>query len=416
MPDRIRIDDLRSPVLNDVQREALARAERSPVTLTVDTVLGEAVAATGGLSDFGPEDFRERLQIWLTDIEADSDMTAFGRAAVFRTCVRFATTRLLVEDLLHRHPEIHDVEVVAPLVVIGLPRSGTTHLVNLLAADRRRRSLPFWEACEPVPHPADRTSRNGDGRRARSQLQWEALQKVLPYMALMHPMDPDHVHEELELQGPDFSMYQIEWFGYTPRWRDYYLSHDQTPHYQYLKTMLKLLQWQRGPSRWVLKCPQHFEQIVPLMNVFPDATVVMTHRDPVAVVQSAATMVSYSGRMRYKNVDVDRLFSYWSQRIERLLAAAVRDIDVIPVGQRIDVPFEVLTGDEMGVLERIYDQFGLDMNREAEAQLREYGATHRRGRDGQIVYDLRQDFGVDPDDLRQQFKFYFDAFPVRAEG
>src|SRR5690625_7595320 len=87
------------------------------------------------------------------------------------------------------------------------------------------------------------------------------MQATMPLLAAMHPMDPDHIHEELELMGPDFASYNFEWLSPSPRWRDHYLATDQTPHYEYLRDVLKLLQWRRGPGRWVLKCPQHLEQL-----------------------------------------------------------------------------------------------------------------------------------------------------------
>ena len=111
----------------------------------------------------------------------------------------------------------------------------------------------------------------------------------------------------------------------SPRWRDYYLGHDQTPHYAYLKTVLQILQWQRPGERWVLKSPQHLEQLGPLLATFPDATVVVTHRDPVSVVQSAATMMTYAARMSYRTPDPDFYLSYWTDRIGVCCGRSLRD-------------------------------------------------------------------------------------------
>jgi len=382
--------------------------------MRVDNVLAEARSQTG-LHDFGPADFVERLAIWLADGEADTDLTAFGRAAIHRTCVRFAATRLKARALLSAHPEINDLEVDAPVIVVGLPRSGTTHLVNLLAVDTRRRSLPYWEACEPVPDATSNAQDGPDPRWLRSAANWENMKKLLPLMQQMHPFDPDHIHEDLELQGPDFSSYYPEWLCRSRQWRSYYLSHDQTPTYEYLRTMLKILQWQRGPSSWVLKCPQHLEQLGPLMRTFPDAKVVFTHRDPLAVLQSAATMTSYTGRLRYERLDIDYLLRHWIDRIEQLLRAAVRDIDLVPIDQRFDVHFSDLQANDLALLERMYEHFGTPMPGEVRSALQQYLIDHPRGRDGHIDYDLRADFGVDPVALGKRFEFYRDAFGVRSE-
>lgn len=411
---RIRIADLRHPILTDLQLAVLADARRNPPTMRVDDVLAEARAQTG-LHDFGPMDFVERLAIWLADGDADTDLTAFGRAAIRRACVRFAATRLKAHALLQTHPEIDDLEVVAPVIVVGLPRSGTTHLVNLLAADSRRRSLPYWEACEPIPDTTAPMQDGRDPRWLRSAANWEALKELLPLMEQMHPFEPDHIHEDLELQGPDFSSYYPEWLCRSQHWRSYYLSHDQTPTYGYLRRMLKILQWQRGPSSWVLKCPQHLEQLGPLMSTFPDAKVVFTYRDPLAVLQSAATMTSYTGRLRYEHLDIDYLLQHWVDRIEQLLRAAVRDIDLVPAEQRFDVHFSDLETNDLALLERMYDHFRIPMSDDVKSTMEQFLVDHPRGRDGSIAYDLRADFGVDLVALGKRFAFYRDTFGVRSE-
>ena len=413
---RIRITDLREPELTDVQRAALDHGERHPVELTVDAVLAAAVERTD-LADFGADDFRARLGLWLDEVDADPERTGLGRMMLFRDCVRYAGNRLRIRDLLTRHPEILDVEIASPIVVVGLPRSGTTHLVNLIAADRRLRSLPLWESYEPVPGPDDAPAASpaADPRYRRAEQDWKGMEAMLPVMAAMHPMRPDHVHEELQLQLPDFSSYQLEWVARAPRWRDHYLAHDQTPHYGYLKTVLQILQWRRPGERWVLKSPQHLEQLGPLLATFPDATVVVTHRDPVSVVQSAATMMAYAARMSYRTPEPDWYLTYWTDRIRRLLEASLRDGHLVPADRRADVLFHEFMADDEATVERIYETAGLAVTDGARAQIRAYVAGHPRDKDGQVAYDLRVDFGVRPDEVRAHFSFYHDAVPVEVE-
>ncbi len=412
---RVRITDLREPRFTDVQRLALDHGERNPVELTEEAVLAAAVERSG-LDDFGRQDFRARLSRWLAEVDGDPERTGLGRLMLFRDCVRYASNRLRIRDLLARHPEILEVEIAAPIVVVGLPRSGTTHLVNLIAADARLRSLPLWESYEPVPSPDD-DCRPGerDPRYRRADEQWQGMEAMLPHLSAMHPMRPDHVHEELELQLPDFSSYQLEWVARVPRWRDYYLAHDQTPHYEYLKTVLQILQWRRPGERWVLKSPQHLEQLGPLTGVFPDATVVVTHRDPVSVVQSAAMMMAYAARMSYRTPDPDYYLSYWTDRIRRLLEASLRDQHLVPADRRVDVHFDAFMADEMATVERIYKAAGLSLAGEARTQIGTYLTTHPRDKDGQVAYDLRADFGIEPDEVRAQFGFYQKAVGVREE-
>jgi hypothetical protein len=416
MSDQIRIDDLAAPVLSDVQRMGVEYGETRTTELTVDAVCEAATAATG-LDDFGPEDFRERLDLQLSEMDADPERTGLGRMLMFGDCARYAANRLRIHRLLQQHPEIGDIEITAPVIVIGLPRSGTTNLVNLLAADSRFRSMPLWESYEPVPDPQESAGPDGvDPRWTRCQQAWEAMQTGAPLIAAMHPMAPDHVHEENELMAPDFSNYNLEWVARAPKWRDHYLAHDQTPHYAYMKRVLQILQWYRPRERWVLKSPQHLENIGPLMATFPDATVVDTHRDPVAVVQSTITMLTYGARTSYRNTRPDWYRDYWTDRIGRLLDASLRDRHLLPADRTVDVFFHEYMADEMRTLQGIYDAAGIELTDAARAEIEAHQAAHPRGRDGQVVYDLRGDFEVTPDEVRSRFGAYLDAFPdVRIE-
>jgi hypothetical protein len=415
MAEEIRISDLRNPVLTEMQKGALKFGETLDIDLSEKAVLQSARDATG-LSDFGSDDFRERLNLLLDEWGNDDGLTGLARMVLQRKLILFASNRLLIEDVLKRHPEILEIEIERPIIVAGLPRSGTTHLLNLMAADPRLRSLPLWESYEPIPMPGEEPLEDGsDPRYARCAQQWEMMQSMTPYVAAMHPMNPDHIHEELELMGPDFASYNFEWLSHSPRFRDHYYATDQTPHYEYMKRVLKILQWQRGPDRWVLKCPQHLEQLPVLRAVFPDATIAVTHRDPVAVIQSAITMLAYSQRINRLEVETGMLLEYWSDRIEHLLRACVRDRSSLPEDQSIDVPFHEFMADDMGMVEKIYAKAGLEMTDEARAELLRFIDEHPRGRDGRVVYDLEGDFGIEPDALRERFAFYFEHFPVQAE-
>jgi hypothetical protein len=419
MPENIRITDLANPELKENQRAALAYGETLEVTLDAGDILAEAKASVG-LDDFGPLDFIERLELLCDEWGNDEGLNNLGRLNLRNKLLLFARNRLLIRDVLVRHPEIHEVQIREPVIVAGLPRSGTTHLVNLMAADSRFRSLPLWESYEPVPVPGESTLDNGvDPRYQRCADQWVVMQEMTPLLAAMHPMNPDHIHEELELMGPDFASYNFEWLSMCPRWRDHYYTSDQTPHYEYMKTVLKVLTWQDGDdgtrTRWVLKCPQHLEQLPVLHKVFPDATVAITHRDPVSVIQSAATMIAYGARLSRNYIDLKGIVDYWTERVLHLLEACARDRGKLPEVKSIDVPFHEFMADDLAMVRKIYDKAVLPMTEQAAAELQDFIDNHPRGKHGRVIYDLEQDFGVDPDDLRQRFQFYFDAFPVQAE-
>ena len=412
----IHIDDLGTPVLTDDQRAAIAYAATIPIAFTEEAVT-EAARRQTGLADFGADDFRARLAVWLATVDEDDRLNALGRLGLFTSCVRFLANRLKLTDLLKRHPEIRDVPIRCPIIVAGLPRSGTTHLVNLLAADPRLRSLPYWESLEPIPSRGDAPGRDGrDPRYLRCLRTYEQASARLPLLRAMHDMPPEHIHEEVELLDLDVASYQLEWVCHAPRWRDHYLALDLRPHYAYLKTVLQALQWLRGPERWVLKSPQHLEQLVPLYDTFPDATIVITHRDPVSVVRSAITMMAYGERMRRTRIDLDALASYWIDRVERLLRACLRDRDRLPAARSVDVLFHELMDDDVATVARIYERAALPMTPDARAGMGAFLTDNQRGKHGRVAYDLARDFGLDPAEVRGRFAFYFERFAVRAEG
>ena len=405
----MRIDDLGSPKQTQAAQAALDATAGFDADMTVDGVLDAARAATG-LTDFGEMDFVERLAIMLRSIDEDG-LNGFGRMLLYNDLVRYASNRLRVEDHIRMNPAVLDIKIDRPIIILGMPRTGTTHLVNLIASDERLRSMPYWESLSPVP-----VEGKPDTRLADAEAGWAGLDSLLPMQKNVHELSPTHIHEEIELQMLDFSSYMIEWMSRPYRWRDWYLSHDQTSTYHYLRKVLQVLTALKGPDRWVLKSPGHLEQIGPLLSAFPDATIVMTHRDPVAVVASCLTMNAYIDRLRRTKVNPAEVANYWVDRIERLLRACVRDHALLPAGRWIDVRFSDFMADQLGTVRRIYASAGLEMTPQAEAAMNHYLETHRRDRHGQLEYDLQEDFGVDPQELRQRFAFYSERFGVAKAG
>ena len=415
MSDTVRIDDLRAPQLSDAQRAAREYVATLDLTLDAEQLMEQA-RDRARCDDFGDPGFRARLDATVDAVEADIGLEGIGRLALQQRIRRLLTSRLLVEDLVRRRPEILAIEILAPIIVIGLPRSGTTHLVNLMAADRRLRSLPYWESLEPYPLPGDGPARDGvDPRFTRCQADYEAQMRMVPLLRAMHHQYPTAIEEEIELQDLDFSSNTLEWYARVPRWRDYYFTLDQRAHYAYTKKVLKVLTYFRGPNTWVLKSPQHLEQIPALLATFPDATFAITHRDPVSVVQSAITMLAYGDRMRRASIEPEELAAYWVDRVDRLLQACVRDRDLLPADRTIDVLFHEFMADDVAMVERIYGRNDRALTPEARAQLDAFMAANPRGKHGQLEYDLAGDFGLDPDEVRSRFGYYFERFPVEVE-
>ena len=417
-PAPVRIDDYANPRFSpEIQalREGVT-AMADALVLEPDAMLEQARTETGLVDGLDGPGFEARLGVLLTALQGEAALAPFGRVSNHTILLGLLRSRLLVHDLVTRHPEILEIPIAAPIVIVGLPRTGTTHLHNLIAADPALRSLPYWESLEPVLPPGQQPGPGEpDPRLASTQIAVDLVDAAMPLFKRMHEMTVDHVHEEIQLLAIDLSSMLFETTALMPSWRDYYLAHDQTPHYRYLKQVLQVLTWLRGGERWVLKSPQHCEQMLALLDVFPDATFVVTHRDPVSVTASVITMMTYTARMNVEHPDPLRYGRYWSERVEQLLRGCERDRDRLPAGQAIDVRFHEFMADDFAMVERIYDVAGQPMTPAARAGMETFIADHPRGRHGTVVYDLA-DFGIDPVERRAALRSYTDRFATRDES
>ncbi len=412
---QVRLDDLAQPRFSAEAQQILdmmaAMAPNCP--LDVEALHAQARADTG-LHDFGAQDYRERLDVYLAALREIDGLHAAGVVNFYGQLLQLLKNRLLLADLLSRHPEIDDVELLPPIVIAGLPRTGTTHLHNVLAAAPTFRTMPYWESVEPFPLPSEAGQREPspvepDPRRTRMDVAVGVINTVMPHFPLMHEMTTDHVHEEIQLLANDFSTMFFETLGDVPRWRDYYRAHDQTPHYQYLARQLKAMQFLRGGRRWLLKSPQHLEQVPVLDRVFPGCIVVFTHRDPVPVALSMIAMITYSARMHRSPVPVEQIADSWIGRLEQMFAALVGDRDTIGPERSVDIRFDDFMANELGVAEQVYALAGEPYTESARTAIGDYLAGHQRGRLGNVETSYEM-FGLDRDSLRARFAPYVARF------
>jgi hypothetical protein len=403
------LDDLAEPSFSqEAQQIRDMMASMAPdCPLDADVLHAKATAETG-LADFGADDYRERLDVYLTALQEIPTMVPAGIVNHHAQLLQWLKNRLLLTDLLSRHPEIDDIELEPPIVIAGLPRTGTTHLHNLLATPATFRTMPYWESNEPFPLPAE-AGIEPDPRRTRMDVAVQVMNIVMPHFALMHEMTTDHVHEEIQLLANDLSTMLFETLAHVPRWREYYMAHDQTSHYEYLETQLKAMQFLRGGRRWLLKSPQHLEQLPVLNTVFPDVFVVFTHRDPAPVTLSMLAMITYSARMYCSPVPVHDIASTWVQRLGLMLDTLVRDRDAIPAARSIDVRFDEFMSDEMAVATQVYEKAGEVLDDEARAAISGYLAGHQRGRLGTVATSPEM-FGLTDRDLVDPFAAYVTRF------
>lgn len=231
-----------------------------------------------GLADWGDPEFLPRLRLFLASARSDCGLTEAGRDNLEATAIRFAEGRLRLECLVRQHPEIRQIKLPRPVIVTGLPRSGTTALVSAIASHHGLQSLRYRDVVQPFAPPQ---RANFAGRHA------DAVERAMPALNQLHSMAPEAQADDAELMGLAFAGYGLEWLCHAPKWRDYYLSADQRPAYRYLKLALQALTFIGGGNgRWAIKNPQHMEQLPALKAVFPDALLVVARRDPNAQLRS----------------------------------------------------------------------------------------------------------------------------------
>lgn len=417
MSSSIHIDDLARPRLpwwfaafNAVARAFAARLVR----FDADALIALACRQTG-LDDFGPDSFQQPFRVLVRCVNEEVELNAFGRISQRMMLLNLLKQRLRVEALIRAVPAILAEEIARPIVIAGLPRTGTTHLFNLVSQHPGLRSLPYWESLEPIPGEHDDPKPGQpDPRIARCARALSFMNRVMPLFPAMHEFEPEVPHEEVQLQMMEFAtqLYEAS-LGAPASYSRWYAETDQTPHYAYMKRMLQVCQHLRGGRRWILKSPQHLENLKVLFATFPDAYVVQTHRDPVRIVASLATMISYGNRFQQEKASLDphRIGRHWSQRIERWLHHSIDDRTALPADRLLDVHFHEFMKDDVATATRLLEWAGEPVDAAARDAIARFAARNVQGKHGAIDYPLA-DVGLDEADLRRRFRFYQDHFGV----
>lgn len=392
---------------------ALHRCGLPDPDFTPEAVIRTAQKMTG-LSDFGgDESFREPLKLLLDDCAAERRYGYLGRCMGRQRCVGLTSNRLLIQDELRRHPEIRDISVNRPLFVLGLPRTGTTLLYNLLAQDPDSRPLMTWEAFGPSIS-AKEEKRRVDPRIQRAKWLVWAIYYAAPQMRAAHPMDPLGPEECLGLLASTFvSIFLAD----GPRYRDWLmtLGKDETAAaYRHYKQQLQALQRRQAGEHWILKSPAHLYAIDGLVDVFPDACIVHTHRDPMEVVPSGCSMSAMVQGIAYEHFDLPQFGSYYVETLLKCLDRAIKARESVAPERVFDLHFEQLMEDPIGCVRRIYQHFGKDVSAEMESRMLKQLHENPRHKHGVHRYHLEQ-FGLTPDGIDRDFAFYCDRFQVRRK-
>lgn len=360
-----------------------------------EELLREAQAETG-LRDFGDESFLEGLEILVRSLHKEARLNAMGERALRRRIVGHLKQRLQVEDWYRGHPEIEDVQIKAPLIGLGLPRTGSTALSCLLAEDPAARSLRRWEATEPCPPPG--TVKAPDPRIERDVQRQSGTKSHTPTSAT-------GATECQDLMALDFKAQIFNAFAQIPSYSEWLLDADFTPTYLYERRVLKLLQWQFPAKPWRLKAPTHILYLDHLNRAFPDARFVMTHRDPTEVMVSVAAV--YADIIANFTDHVDARYvgklnvEQWSIGMNRALAFRDSGNDA----RFYDIDFRAMHRDPIGEVRGLYTWLGEPVSDEFEAGMARWWKHNSENREGSVHADAAT-YGLDLDRVRPLFADY----------
>jgi len=383
-------------LLNGVTKRLWTRVRLDEVSLS------NAAIRQTGLEDFGDPHYREGLTRLIESAEYDARLHLIGRKVMSALITVFLVNRLLLAETRRRRPEIFRTSLLPPLVILGLPRSGTTFLHGMLALDPANRSIPAWQTMRPIA--------NGEPDRRRQTYHWENKTQslLIPKLGSMHYSRTDTPEECVILLGTTFVSAIFSTCAPVYGYQDWLSSHDHLMAYREYLALLQIIQYPDSTRRFALKSPVHTGSIYSLLSVIPDALIIQTHRHPIPVCNSTNSLIYQMHNLvterhdipRMVNVNIDTLVKWVNSSM------AARDSGAATVH---DVFYDQLVTDPIRTVKSIYDQFNLEWTRVFETRLQAYVSAHPQGLHGKHVYS-GSDFGVKDEETAKRFGAYINRY------
>ncbi len=386
-----------------------------PPRLDKDALLEEAAAATG-LNDFGDRWFEKPFEVLLDSVKHEAQLNAAGEFSATKMFHHVLRDRLYTQMWFKRHPEILARPLKNPVVIVGPMRSGTTRLHRLLAADQRFAHLRSFETISPVPRPEFEQVLAGEAEDFRPKLAARILKVARlanPRTLSIHPTGAYEPEEELGLVAA--SMYGMKWEAQwnVPSYAEWCHEESAIPAYRHMANLLRLIGWSQQESSlrpWILKTPQHMLDLPALLEVFPDARLIFTHRDPKQVVGSAASLAWNQTIIYSDHNDPAETGRDWLGKTATMIARMRAARDAIPRERMIDVQYEDMETDWRGTMERVYRFLDLEME-PAVAGMEDYLDRSARLKRHPHRYSLAE-FGLREDEVNERFADYTETFGI----
>jgi Sulfotransferase family len=379
----------------------------------IDSVIAASRRQTG-LVDYGDPSFLVPMAKIIEVVRAKSDFTPLARAIMRQTFIRAISNRLLLGDWLRRHPAVTSRAVSRPIFVLGFPRTGTTLLQNLLAQHRGRRGAPFWELTVPVPM-AEHHLHDRDLRRASARPLLQAAYAAAPEMAYVHHIDVDTLEECWPLFSNSFAVLNWDLSGLSDYGDWLTSSWDMHGPYQEYRRYLQVMLEAEPAEQLVLKCPEHLWFLDALLDVFPDACVVWTHRDPFDTLASYCSLMSLQWRTLYGKIDRPAIGAYMQQRLRTGIDRALDVRQRRDPARFFDVRFEELVRDPADVVRRMSQHFELPLEPDHDAKVAAYLERKRPDERGMHRYDASL-YGLDRSAVHRDYERYITTVGVQLNS
>ena len=380
--------------------------------LNADALMNAAAAETG-LANFGDEGFIEPLKVYLESVGAESQLTDMGELAFKQDTLRLLVNRLKVQDALAKNPEILEEKVDDPIIIMGIPRTGTTKLQRMIASDPQIQSLPLWR----IQYPAPLSETGPEDVMQRIALAAEmtrTLETAFPGFLAAHPMEPEAPEEEALLQHMSFTNISHPMFYRAPSYYNWILEHRDIRNYTELRASLQYIQWQDGGRNsrpWVLKSPIHLGELDHIVETFPNATLVYCHRDPVQAVPSFCGLMEYIWLSRgIGDIDLDEVGSFFCKINAEMWRRNLQQRHNLPSKLKsVDLHFDQIRSEPLATIQQIYELHGLEFTAKAKQAIAQWEKENPADKFGKHTYTLER-YGLSADSVRESFEFYYHYF------
>jgi len=395
----------------------LLRSVGVPLLPLRSDALHEAAKRKTGLDDFGPSHYREGLTRLLESLEAEAALSPLGRSIARSSIGMSLVNRLQITDCFERHPAIAEERVERPVIIVGMGRTGTTILHDLLALDPTNRVPLSWEADHPCP-PPERASYDSDPRIEAVQRELDRADRLVPDFKKMHPMGALLPQECIRLTANDFASLIFAASFRIPSYNRWLTEQaDLGPVYAAHRRTLQLLQWRCPAERWVLKSPGHLWALDALLKEFPDARLIQTHRDPLKVVSSMTSLETTLRGMASDEVVPEEIGREWAELIGQGWNASLRarQQGLIPAEQVLDLQFRDFITRPMETVRRVYDFLAIELSDEAASRMQAHLDENPSDKYGKHSHRF-SDTGLRSEEWRERYRTYCEYFDVALES